>query len=687
MGLINLTIRKKLLLISLVVLAIPYIGFEYIRELERYLRDSLETALLDAAKGGSTLLQQREELLPLQVDAGEKSIYVHTLEHPIQMDGYTHDWSTDLDWAEVYGNETFSFRLLAGRYQRYFYLLLQVRDEHIVYKKSGVPGALDNDHIQLIFYDNNAELNHLYLSPSAPGSIRPFRIATIYDEYGMENQSVQYITNITAEWQPAAVGYNVEIALPFSLAGERLGIIVNNVDDVQPGIPSSSLGTAGENTEKNPGRLVRSSPEIKRIIKNYDNSEGRRLWVLDNSGRVLANSGSLERESAHVPVNIVYSLVLPSISRRIKDDLAGASRLQSNEVLSALSGKTVSGWRSYPDGNGIVVSAAAPIWINETVHGVVLVEETTSSIQLQQRQAMASLLNKTLFVFIFVVLILLLFATRLSMRIRKLSNEARTAIDEHGRVLKPFAASKTKDEIGELSRNYAAMLDRLREYNDYLEKMAGRLSHEIRTPITVVQSSLDHLQPDEHSRQYLQRAREGVERLQLLVSRLSEATRLEQALQSAEKIDTDIGKLLNSCVSGYQTAYPLNRFVFEGDGGIIKEFIVPDLFVQMLDKLVANAVDFSASDKPVRIGLQHDAASWSIYVINYGPGLPASMDRQLFNSMISIRRDKTGSEPHLGLGLYIVRQIAEFHKGEISANNLADRTGVKFTIRFPGKSP
>ena len=44
---------------------------------------------------------KREELLPLQVDPEEKSIYVHTLEYPIQLDGYTHDWSANLDWAQV----------------------------------------------------------------------------------------------------------------------------------------------------------------------------------------------------------------------------------------------------------------------------------------------------------------------------------------------------------------------------------------------------------------------------------------------------------------------------------------------------------------------------------------------------------------------------------------------------------
>ena len=144
---------------------------------------------------------------------------------------------------------------------------------------------------------------------------------------------------------------------------------------------------------------------------------------------------------------------------------------------------------------------------------------------------------------------------------------------------------------------------------------------------------------------------------------------------------------VNYCVivlRDIKTAYTLNQFVFAGVSGIIRASIAPDLFVQMLDKLVANAVDFSAPSEPIRIGLQQNVTSWSITVTNYGSTLPESMEQQLFNSMISMRRDHSDGEPHLGLGLYVVRQIAEFHKGEISATNLTDRPGVQFTIRFPG---
>ena len=104
--------------------------------------------------------------------------------------------------------------------------------------------------------------------------------------------------------------------------------------------------------------------------------------------------------------------------------------------------------------------------------------------------------------------------------------------------------------------------------------------------------------------------------------------------------------------------------------------------VQMLDKLVANAVDFSSGERPVEIRLQDGDDEWELSVTNYGSRLPANMDQQLFNSMVSIREHK-GAEPHLGLGLYIVRLISEYHDGRISAGSNAREDSVTFRIRFP----
>ena len=67
---------------------------------------------------------------------------------------------------------------------------------------------------------------------------------------------------------------------------------------------------------------------------------------------------------------------------------------------------------------------------------------------------------------------------------------------------------------------------------------------------------------------------------------------------------------------------------------------------------------------------------------NRGPVLPENMQHNLFDSMVSVREIRN-DEPHLGLGLHIVRLISEFHQGHVSAGNREDNKGVIFTVRFP----
>jgi len=316
--------------------------------------------------------------------------------------------------------------------------------------------------------------------------------------------------------------------------------------------------------------------------------------------------------------------------------------------------------------------------------GVVVTEETTNNIQLLQRDALISLVNRTLLLFLLVIILLLFFAGRLSFRLRRLSSEAASAVDEHGRVKGVMSVSEDSDEIGDLSRSYAAMLQRLKHYNNYLEGMAGRLSHELRTPMALVQSSLDNLDLDDGSNKerFIARAREGIERLNLLVTRLSEATRIEQALQDAERVSIDLCQLLSRTIEGYRQIFISQEFVLKLPEASVEMAVTPDLFIQMLDKLIANAVDFSNPDKPVIIELSRESDRYILSVTNSGPPLPSTMQTKLFDSMISMRDEQNQDKPHLGLGLYIARLIAEFHHGTITAENLKAEHGVRFSIIF-----
>jgi len=681
---VRFTIRLKLLILSLAVLSIPLLGYEYLRELDRYLRTGLESSLMDAARAAAGPLHEQYTLFPYTQDSAENSLFIQKLQTPIQLDGYTDDWLDYLAWSKVYQEENseLSYKLILGQIENDLQILLQVQDPHVTYQRPNSDAILNSDHVELVIADEYSVKRRYYFATSAPGRFNPFQIDTVIDEWFEEKEHVRYITNISAEWQQTESGYNLEITLPLYLVNERLGFVVRSIEDSRDVTVESSVGTAGAYTSIMPGRLLKPSSDIERVISRLDDRDGRRVWVLDSAAQVLSTLGKLQKDFSDQPINIFYSFILPMAPKNFKDDLAGASRLEGDEVMLALQGSVTSRWRVSPDGKAIIVSAAAPIWIDNEVRGVVVVEETTNSILMLQRNALVSLFNKTLLVFFIITLTLLIYATRLSFRLRRLSLDASEAIDEHGRVVGKITGSRASDEIGDLSRSYAAMLERLKEYNNYLESLASKLSHELRTPMAVVQSSLDNLRSDSTGKrsEYLERAQDGIKRLNMLVLRLSEAARLEQALQTADLESVDLTDLINRCGEGYQLAYPESDFKVLTPSFKIEKNISADLFTQMLDKLISNAVDFSVSGRPIEIILE-DNITTKIKIINYGSVLPDEMKAQLFNSMVSFR-EKKDEQPHLGLGLHIARLIAEYHHAEITAKNLPQNEGVVFKIIF-----
>ena len=109
----------------------------------------------------------------------------------------------------------------------------------------------------------------------------------------------------------------------------------------------------------------------------------------------------------------------------------------------------------------------------------------------------------------------------------------------------------------------------------------------------------------------------------------------------------------------------------------------PERIRQMLDKIIENGMDFRTPGSPLEIQLARLNGRVAIRVFNQGPLLPEKMRQQIFQSMVSVRRKK-GRGPHLGLGLYVARKIAEFHSGNIRAENRSDDPpGVAFIITLP----
>jgi signal transduction histidine kinase len=160
------------------------------------------------------------------------------------------------------------------------------------------------------------------------------------------------------------------------------------------------------------------------------------------------------------------------------------------------------------------------------------------------------------------------------------------------------------------------------------------------------------------------------------------ASRVEEAIGNAERVDFDLVAVLDRAVAAYRTAFPGHVFAVELPPGQIMLHGAPDLIVQMLDKLIDNAIDFSVAGATISVRLRPEAATVLIEVENPGPPLPAHLEGRLFESLWQSRADGD-SRPHFGLGLYIVRLIAEFHGGEATAISLPGGSGARVSVRLP----
>jgi dedicated sortase system histidine kinase len=415
-----------------------------------------------------------------------------------------------------------------------------------------------------------------------------------------------------------------------------------------------------------------------------------RIWVVDRRHNVLAHAGSLRRVAEVASEAPWWQPLVGWLIQRPTEDFAEAQPedvlATAGDIAAALQGTPATRVRRTQDGRAVVMSAAHPIWNEDEVIAAVVAEETTNPIASLRSTALERLLLLTLAAFAGAAALLIAFATRLSVRIRKLRNEAESAIDARGRITQLAAGSEADDEIGDLSRGFSAVLQRLAQHHAYLESMAGRLSHELRTPIAVVRSSLENLKltaPTEDSRRYIERAEEGLQRLNRILERMTEASRLEQSLSTAQRERYDLVPIVRGCVEGYRVAYPQAAFEVELPERRLQVEGAPDLAAQLLDKLVENAVDFSAPGEPVRITLAEVDLGARLTVSNKGAVLPEAMRTRLFESMISVRTARDTANPHLGLGLYVARLIAEFHGGAVLAADLPGGDGVAVSARLP----
>lgn len=698
------TIRAKLLLASLSLLVVPWLGYRYIQALESYLRQAQEQKLLERVSLIASLMHGQPELFRVQPGPAtsiDSHIYVRPLHSPIQLDGYADDWRDYSDRRRALGSPEYGSDLTAayrfGVLNDYLYLIFEIKDDHIVYRQPDSLHLDKSDHLRIGIQDRNGAYRRYRIATIAPGWVNAY----LMPDDARQTLPLRPELRIKGDWEEVAGGYNIEIRIPVDMIGGRLAFAVADVDDAMTRNVELLVGNGDTERIDGLGSVVIPSTQMEMLLQRLDKPLSR-IWVIDPDYRVIGMAGDLTAEDegsdtyapepdgkAHAAgiVRTFYRLILDQPGNGVEDGLSSESRFDDPAVAGALAGEAKVTWRRTGDRKTSIITAAHPVYVDGKLAGAVALEESSNSILILQNRAIEALVNMSVLAFSLTIGVLLLFATRLSLRVRRLRDDVDASISHDGRIQGTIRYTIAEDELGDLGRSFRGMHERLAQYNRYLETMASKLAHELRTPITIVRSSLDNLEKDRFdvsTRTYLDRANDGIERLSGILARMSEATHMEQTIQQEERRFFNPYTVVTACVEGYRLAHPERIFELDGGGAIENSGMdgSAELLAQLLDKLVGNALDFAKPDTAIAIALTERNGKLVLTVANEGPELPKEMRDNLFDSMVSLREGKS-EQPHLGLGLYIVRLIADFHRAEIEVDDLPDRSGVVFRVIFP----
>jgi len=674
-----MNLRRQLLLVSLLTLVLPWAGCEFIRETESALRQSQQQMLSGTASAVAESLERYPEEFP--VEPGGKhtpadQLYGHRLETAPLIDGYVNDWPLPAESLRQIGGADGPIRFVLGLHGRHLYLYAAVTDNEVVYASPSTIAVDDGqdsaDRVVLVSANPPMASESLMFAAEAPGPV----IAWFQSSFGFGPEAT-----VQAHWQDVAGGYQVEARIPMNLLGTHLGInVVNAASEREAGIRSTSF------VGQVPGPFVTISPDLTSLAEKLV-QPGTRMLITDRYGWRIAAVGTpgttMQPSQGAVSnwLRIAYkALVEPGTEPAFAEpDPSGRER--QPYIATALDGRTSESWfRSLESGKAIV-AVAEPVSGNGSTIGAVVLQQGTDAILSLRNEGLARLMNVTIVATLLVAAALLGYATWLSRRIRRLSGAAEEAV-EGAAIRTALPSADAADEIGDLSRSFSYVLGQLADYNDYLRSLASRLSHELRTPLAIVTSSLENLEHEGLEgapADYTARARDGADRLRRILNAMSEASRVEELMEHGEPEAFDLESVVSPTVDAYRDVYPERRFEFDCTATTTTMRGSPELLIQMLDKLVDNAADFSANGDVIRISLESGDAGLVLGVHNPGPPLPERMRSQLFDSMVSVRSD--GSDRHLGLGLYVAKLIAEGHGGRITAENADD--GVRFSVILP----
>jgi len=369
------------------------------------------------------------------------------------------------------------------------------------------------------------------------------------------------------------------------------------------------------------------------------------------------------------------------------------------EVQKALLGDIGTAVRSEREGGSLLMlSVAVPVQRYRQVLGAVLLSTDSAEIDQAVRAVRLEILKVFLIALGVTVLLSIYLAGTIGRPIRRLAVAAERVRRGHGRQMLIPDFTRRGDEIGDLSGAFREMTGALWARMDAIEHFAADVAHEIKNPLTSLRSAVEtaaRVDDPQKQRKLLAVVLEDVQRLDRLITDISDASRLDAELSRVELEPVLIGRMLETLVDLYQSAAderaPRLELSLPGPvgtaAGDLAVLGIEGRLVQVFRNLIANALSFSPPGAALHIAAARQGEWVVVTVEDEGPGIPEGKLEAIFERFYSERPAGEKFGTHSGLGLSISKQIVEAHRGAIRAENrrAADGkvVGARFIVRLP----
>jgi two-component system sensor histidine kinase ChvG len=390
-----------------------------------------------------------------------------------------------------------------------------------------------------------------------------------------------------------------------------------------------------------------------------------RVRVLDAAAEVVVDShrgGPPEGDEPPAPGWLPDHLDLRSEPERAPAGERWPELAQRVEVRRALAGAPHSYTRIRERDPSVMLFLTEPVRVEGAVRAVVYLTRSTQPVLVQLYRIRSGLFRVLAAALGFTVLVSIVLAWSISRPLGRLARAARRIAAGQRDVEVPAVGS---GEIAELAQAFRVMTQRLDSRIRYISEFSADVAHEFKSPLTSIRGAaellLEGAAEDRETRErFLHNIQLDAERLERLVSRLLELSRIEASTEPME--DVAVSTVIDRVIERTHTSeQPVE---VRGGGGLTLRGRVLDLERALLN-LVENALRFSPPGEPVVVSAESDGVNLRLSVCDRGPGVPDAHRERIFERFFTTDAERSGT----GLGLAIVRTVAEAHGGRVELEN------------------